>query len=129
MFVSSFCRKVLSHSVEIFCRGTFQCLTNLGYRTILCTRGVCHDFLSENFRFTAPKFLVQEPFCVSEKHLVSKISKHSRVLVARFAVERVLWCRIIWGFKKLYAYVSHDIPSIFFCFTDPKLFAGEYLFF
>ena len=41
--------KFLSHSAEKFRKGTFEGVTNLGYRKFLCFRGSCHDHLSNFF--------------------------------------------------------------------------------
>ena len=56
-FVKSF----LSHSAEKFRRGTLQCVTNFGYRKILCFREFCHDFLLNFFCLTVPKIFVEDP--------------------------------------------------------------------
>ena len=52
----------LSHSAEKFRRGTLQCVTNFGYRNILCFRELCHDFVSKFFCLTVSKNFVEEPF-------------------------------------------------------------------
>ena len=59
----------MSHSAEKFSRGTLQCVTNFGYRKILCFRELCHDFVSNFFCLTVPKNFIGETFCacVSEK--------------------------------------------------------------
>ena len=40
---------VLSHIAEKLRIRTLQCLTNFGYRKILCFRALCHDCLSNDF--------------------------------------------------------------------------------
>ena len=62
MGVSRFLVKsFLSHSAEKFRRGTLQCVTNFGYRKILCFREFCHDFLLNFFCLTVPKIFVEDP--------------------------------------------------------------------
>ena len=43
------------------CRGTIQCVTDFGYRKILCLRGLCHDFSFEFFCLAVPKNFAGEP--------------------------------------------------------------------
>ena len=49
-------KNFLSHSAKKFRRGTLQCVTNFGYRKILCFRELCHDFVSKFFCLSAEKF-------------------------------------------------------------------------
>ena len=91
----------LPHSAEIFCRGTLQCFINFGYRKTLCLWGEYHDFLLKICCLTVPKIFVGEPFCVSQKFLVSK----------KFMDKR--------GGE------YHDFLSKVFCLTVPKNFVGE----
>ena len=112
---------VLFHSTEKFRRGTLYCVTNFGYRKILCFRGLCHDFLSKLFCFTAPKNSVGEPFIVS---LISGIENFMlQRVMSRFSVENflshsaenfrrgILWCVTIAGIEKFYA--SEGYVTIF----------------
>ena len=62
----------LSLSSEKIRRGTFQGVTDFGYRKNLCFRGLCHDFPSKIFCLTVPKNAVGEPFSLS---LISGIEK------------------------------------------------------
>ena len=58
--------KFLSHSAETFRRGTFQCVTNFGYRKKLGQeRGGYHDFLSNLFCLTVANHFVGKLFSVS----------------------------------------------------------------
>ena len=50
----------LSHSAKKFHGGTLLCVTNFGYRKILCFRELCHDFLSKYFFLTLSKNFVGE---------------------------------------------------------------------
>ena len=60
--ITVFCQFFLSHSAEKFRRRTLQCVTNFGYRKILCFRELCHDFVLKIFCHTVPKNFVEEPF-------------------------------------------------------------------
>ena len=62
----------LSHSAEIFRRGTLLCFRSFGYRKILCLRGEYHDFLPKEICLTVPKNFVKEPFSMS---LISGIER------------------------------------------------------
>ena len=54
-------KKCLSHSTEKFRRGNRQCVTNFGYRKILCFRDLSHDCV-EIFFVSVLKNFVGEPF-------------------------------------------------------------------
>ena len=62
----------LSHSDERNCRGIFKCVTDFGYRKILCIKGVCYDILSKTFCLTVPKKIVRKSLGVS---LISAIEE------------------------------------------------------
>ena len=89
---------VLFHSTEKFRRGTLYCVTNFGYRKILCFRGLCHDFLSKIFCLTVPKIFVGESFGVS----LLRVSKN-------FMLQRVM----------------SQFFVEFFCLTVPENFVEE----
>ena len=40
---------LLSHSAGIFRRANFEGVTTFESRKVLCSRGLCHDFLSKFF--------------------------------------------------------------------------------
>ena len=60
----------LSHSAEKIRRATLQCVTNFGYRKILCFRELCHAFVSKFLCLSAENFrrnpLVFHEFRVSK---------------------------------------------------------------
>ena len=55
-------KNFLSQSDEKIRRGTFQCVTNFGYRKILCFRELFHDLVSIFFCLTVQKNFVEELF-------------------------------------------------------------------
>ena len=74
--VSRFCfENYLSHSAEKNRRGTFQGVTDFGYRKILCLGGLSHDFLSNFCCLSVPKNFAGEPFCA----VLQKISGREKV--------------------------------------------------
>ncbi len=74
--IKIFCRKFsLSHNAEKFRRLTLQCVINFGDRKNLCFRGLCQDFPSKIFCFTAPKHFVEEPVCA----VFQKISSSEKI--------------------------------------------------
>ena len=93
----------MSHGTARRRTGIFECFTDFGYGTNLYVRGVSHDFLSNIFCLTVPKFLAGEPFCVSEN----------------IRYRRKLWIR------KLGWVEYHELPSKVFCLTVPKKIVQE----
>ena len=57
-------KKNSSHSAKKFRTGIFSCVNNFGYREILCSTGLSHDFLLNYFCLKVPKFFVEAHFCV-----------------------------------------------------------------
>ena len=131
----------LSHSAETFRRGTFQFVTNFGYRKNLDNRGEgeCQDFPSKTFCLTVPKIFVGELFSVSLISGTEKVWIIEGVGVSRFSVEfflshsaenfrrGVLCCCIISASEKVWIGGGgeyQDFPSKFFCLTVPKNFMG-----
>ena len=97
-----FVRSFLSQSAEKFRRGTLQCVTNFGYRKILCFRELCHDFLLNFFLSHSAEKFRRGPVCVSEN----------------FGYRKTL---CLWG-------EYHDFLWKICSLTVPKNFVGEPFF-
>ena len=84
------------------CRGTIQCVTDFGYRKILCLRGLCHDFSWNFFVSQCRKTLQGNPckLCFRKLPVARKIMDKREGEVSR-------------------------ISSNFFCLAVPKNFVGE----
>ena len=69
----------LSHSAEIFRRGTLYCFTNFGYRKFFCFGGLCQKFrFSLEFfssHSTVPKIFLGESFSASFNSAIKKFWK------------------------------------------------------
>ena len=61
------------HIAEKIRGGTLYCVTDFGYRKMLCLRGLCHDFLSKVFCLAVTKNFVGEISVVHKNSVIEKL--------------------------------------------------------
>ena len=103
----------LSHSAEIFRRGTLYCFSNFGYRKFFCFGGLCQKFrFSLEFfssHSTVPKIFLGESFSVS---FISAIKKFWKGGGGSISILRRSFCLTV---TKFFIAEHFGLSEKFFC--------------